>query len=961
MVQQDFSSNLATVIARVKNAGIDWDGENIADLLWLTSYIDAPEAGERQEPDSRSEPDETVEIEIDNTPPAPPPSAAEFSLYSQTTQQTQTQKTKAPNKGIPFATPTSPALRRTLALGRSLRPLMRRVDSYTQTELDEEATAEQTAERQFCMTMVQPARERWLELALVVEDSASSFLWRDTIRDFQQVLERQGAFRTVTVWYLQTSAGGATALYAKRPMPEAMPRPRDPKGLIDASGRRLIVVVSDCISTAWQRGKLQTYYLDPWAKHGPVAILQMLPSRMWSRTALEAGLQTTFSARGPGGTNAQLVDPLPQEFHREYGPGLKLPIITLEPSSMAQWARVLAGFGDTQTAGIWYPLDELEDEVDDPELVAAGPVATQTEPDYAEQLVNQFSQTASQTARELASLMALVPVELSLVYIIQAKLLPESSPLHVAEVFLSGLIERVKPEAGEVDRSKGVSQGSLFDQQRHYRFVEGVRELLVDTVRTDSAEEVLNEVSAYIGSKLGKSIYSFMALLRLKEELKTAGSEFLEFANVTKQALRRLGGQYAELVAAVETETVVQSLAPDNKVDYPPLEVLEFTKGTLVDSEAEPTVEYPSLKTATFEIATVSLPGDGLELFECQVATLERKRTGFLRRQRWVVTKTRGQAYRFLEELGADISLEMVAIPSGRFLMGSPEDELSRIDSEGPQHEVTVAGFLMGRYPVTQAQWRVVAAMPQVDCELKAEPSGFKGADRPVENVSWEDAVEFCKRLSNDTGRLYRLPSEAEWEYACRAGTKTPFHVGETLTTEVANYNGGYTYGNGPKGKYREQTTSVTEFKIANAFGLSDMHGNVWEWCQDIWHDNYRGAPTDGSAWMVDGNNSRRVLRGGSWISLPEFCRSACRILRSARLPLQLYRFSSCECAPRLSSVALYPSYPLTLCNYAGSSCHHQQKSGAKPVLRRVYCLRGEPPGDDEYPGRDVFNGVSRE
>ncbi|MEO0348848.1 MAG: formylglycine-generating enzyme family protein [Cyanobacteria bacterium P01_A01_bin.15] len=885
-MQQDFSSNLAMLIARVKNAGINWDGENIADLLWLTGYIDASETSKSQEPEPGVEPDDAVEIEIDNTPPVPLPSAPDFSLYSQTPQQTQTQKAKAPNKGISFPTPTAPALRRTLALGRSLRPLMRRVDSYTQTVLDEEATAEQTAERQFCMTMVQPARERWLELALVIEDSASSFLWRDTIRDFQQVLERQGSFRTVTVWYLQTSASGSMALYANRPIPEAMPRPRDPKGLIDASGRRLILVISDCISPAWRQGRLQTDYLDQWTKHGPVAILQMLPSRMWSRTALEAGLQTTFSARGPGGTNTQLVDPLPQEFHGEYGPGLKLPVITLEPSSMAQWARVLAGFGDTQTAGIWYPLDELVDELDEPEPMADAAVASQPEPGYAEQLVDRFSQTASQTARELASLMALVPVELSLVYIIQAKLLPESSPLHVAEVFLSGLIERVKPETEAADRPKHPSQGSLFDQQRHYRFVDGVRELLVDTVRTDSAEEVLNEVSAYIGSKLGKSIYSFMALLRLKDELETAGSEFLEFANVTKQALRRLGGQYAELVEAVETEdVVVQSAAPVNAVEYPPLEELEFTKGKLVDSEDEPGVEYPQLKTATFEIATVSLPEDGLELFEFQVATLERKLAGFLRRQPWVVTKTRGQAYRFVEELGKDISLEMVAIPSGSFVMGSPWDELKRISTEDPQHQVTVAGFLMGRYPVTQAQWRGVAAMPQVDRELKADPSDFEGADRPVEQVSWEEAVEFCARLSDHTGRLYRLPSEAEWEYACRAGTTTPFHFGETITTDLANYRGtdnkeyGWSgsYGAGPKGEYREETTPIDHFDIANAFGLCDMHGNVWEWCQDIWHDNYRGAPTDGSAWMTDGDDSRRILRGGSWFYYPVDCRSACR------------------------------------------------------------------------------------
>ena len=594
LVQQDFSSNLATVIACLKNAGVDWDGENIADLLWLANYIDVPESVVAEASEDDKDDETIVEIEIDNTPSAPP-AMPEFSFYSQAPQQNQSQKAKAPQKGIPFQVPTVPALRETAELGRSLRPLMRRVDSYTETVLDEEATAEQTAECQFYKIVVQPVQERWLELVLVIEDSASSFLWRDTIRDLQQVLERQRAFRTVTMWYLQTFAGGSIALYAQPPIPETMPRSRNPKELIDTSGRRLIVLISDCISPAWQSGRLQTDYLELWAKYGPVAIVQMLPSHIRSRTALEEGLQTTFSARGPGGANNQLVDPLPKEFHAEYGPGLKLPVITLEPSSMAQWARVLAGFGDTQTAGIWYPLDE---ELDSQEPMGTKmSAAAQGETSSAEQLVERFSQTASQTARELASLMALVPVELSLVHIIQAKLLPESSPLHVAEVFLSGLIERVKTEESDGGKSsQQKSQGSLFDQQRQYRFVEGVRELLVDTVRTDLAEKVLNEVSAYIGGKLGKSIYSFMVLLRMKDELETAGNEFLEFVNVTKQALRRLGGQYAELVESVETEEVVvmRPAAPMNVVEYPLLEVLETLEEVRAWAELDETGELRS-------------------------------------------------------------------------------------------------------------------------------------------------------------------------------------------------------------------------------------------------------------------------------------------------------------------------------------------------------------------------------
>ncbi|MFM6844614.1 MAG: formylglycine-generating enzyme family protein, partial [Dolichospermum sp.] len=168
----------------------------------------------------------------------------------------------------------------------------------------------------------------------------------------------------------------------------------------------------------------------------------------------------------------------------------------------------------------------------------------------------------------------------------------------------------------------------------------------------------------------------------------------------------------------------------------------------------------------------------------------------------------------FTENLGNNIKLEMVLIPEGTFMMGSPENEEGSTDDEIPQHEVTIKPFSMGKYPITQAQWQAVAALPQVNQELKPNLSRFKGDGStsltnhcPVERVSWHDAVEFCARLSNYTKRPYRLPSEAEWEYACRAGTTTPFHFGDTITTELANYDGNYTYGDGPKGVYRGETT----------------------------------------------------------------------------------------------------------------------------------------------------------
>jgi formylglycine-generating enzyme required for sulfatase activity len=209
------------------------------------------------------------------------------------------------------------------------------------------------------------------------------------------------------------------------------------------------------------------------------------------------------------------------------------------------------------------------------------------------------------------------------------------------------------------------------------------------------------------------------------------------------------------------------------------------------------------------------------------------------------------------------VELDMVSIPGGTFKMGSPETEEDRSDREGPQHQVTVPSFFMGKYAVTQAQWQMVAdRIPKVKIDLDLKPSKFDGPQLPVEQVSWLDAVEFCDRLSHHTGRTYRLPSEAEWEYVCRAGTTTAFHFGDTIATELANYD------------YKlETTTAVGSYNVANRFGLYDMHGNVDEWCQDDWHDNYEGAPIDGSAW-VDGDrkeDSSKLLRGGSWYVVPDY------------------------------------------------------------------------------------------
>jgi formylglycine-generating enzyme required for sulfatase activity len=232
----------------------------------------------------------------------------------------------------------------------------------------------------------------------------------------------------------------------------------------------------------------------------------------------------------------------------------------------------------------------------------------------------------------------------------------------------------------------------------------------------------------------------------------------------------------------------------------------------------------------------------------------------------------------FTEDLGEGAAIDMVVIPSGKFLMGSPKAEEKNYPDEEPQHEVTLKQFYMSKFEVTQAQWRAIARLPKESIDLQAEPSKFKGDDLPVENISWEEAAEFCARLSRKSGRVYRLPSESEWEYAARAGATGPFAIGDAITSEVVNYDGSTPYGAAPQGIFRQQTVPVGSLHAANNFGLYDVHGNVWEWCTGEYHPNYQGAPADGSPWVSGVHVKHRVIRGGGWDTFGVDCRSANRL-----------------------------------------------------------------------------------
>ena len=835
-------------LALLKHTDLDLDAEAIADVLWLANQLNPGEVSEAVP--SEPEPLVAIEQRTEDRQPLPPPPKLPDNPAQVAVKASQP-RIQASGSALPFQAPAAPALRNALELGRSLRPLMRKVPSRTEQILDEEATAIQIAEsagRRQWVPVFQAAPERWLDLALVVEESRSTVIWQELITEFQALLERQGAFRHIHTWSLRADTSGAIALFP-RPSNGAEPsRPRNPRELLDPSGRQLVLLLSDCVSLLWRQGKLHPL-LKQWSSVEPTVIVQFLPERLWSRSALGLGLPVQLSAFMPGVANPQLeVADLPVWETVNLSTALTLPIVTLEPESLGQWAQMVGGMGKVQTVGMVFDLAFVEAQAQ------TGAIADHTHL-VAGEILQRFRTTASPMARRLAGLMSLVPVSLPIVYLIQEAVLPSSRQVHVAEVMMSGLLEAQTTQT----QSESVQ----------YEFVAGVREQLQGSVPKTEALMVLDKISQYIGDRAGFSIRSFAALLVLTAKQGAAvGADVQQFAHLSAGVLRRFGGEYAAFVDEIDVAAASVAAQPS----LPQLQTFEFEVATIaVTPETEP------------------LPTIDWLLFQFESATLERQQRGILRnRTEWVIKRQQQQAYGFVEVLDSvkAVQLEMVQIPGGSFVMGAPKSEAGSSDDERPQHSVTITAFALGKYPVTQSQWRTIAVLPEVNRGLEPNPSDFKGDNRPVENVSWQDAVEFCDRLSQHTNKQYRLPSEAEWEYACRAGTTTPFHFGETITTDLANYRGtdnkeykwsGY-YGSGPKGVYRQETTDVGSFKVANNFGLYDLHGNVWEWCADHWHGNYDRAPTDGSAWLSDDQEASRLLRGGSWVDDPAHCRSAFRL-----------------------------------------------------------------------------------
>jgi Caspase domain len=548
---------LAQLLALLNKLNLASTSEEVADILWLAAHLDAPVRSRSPavHPHQMSAPTaapSTVPPARFERPGLPEQRRSSTALVSSSTssahvepaqadlypiQAMDTHPSEARMGAQPFRSPAAFALPGALEISRALRPLNRRVPSRTRMVLDEAATAHYIAHTQDWTPILNPAPERWLDVALVVDESPSMVIWQRTIAEFRTLLERQGAFRNVQVWGIQPDAAeGKVRLYAGVGSIADRTRLRRPAELIDHGARRLIFVVSDCISRMWRNGAINEL-LMLWGRKGLVTLVQVLPQRLWVRTALRNFASLHLRSRLPGTPNHQLdVEWASSRLRQRPKPGVPLPVVTLEGRILALWARSMAGNSGLWVSGVMCTSKSAVARHD--ESFSVRPSA----PPSAQELVRMFYGTASPMAQRLAAYLADVPLTLPILRLVQRVMLPAARQVHLAEVFLSGLFERQTPASPDI-----------LPDHVEYEFVPGVRELLRSRVPIDEAIDVLHEVSAYIGQRSGQPL-DFGALVADPTatgalQISTA---YRAFARVAAPALRRFGGRYVQLAARLE-------------------------------------------------------------------------------------------------------------------------------------------------------------------------------------------------------------------------------------------------------------------------------------------------------------------------------------------------------------------------------------------------------------------------
>ena len=812
---------------------------------------------------------------------------------------------------------------------RALAPLLRRQPDPQRQRFDEERTVELFAQTGLLLPVFQPSQGPAFDEVLLLRDGGVSMqVWQRQAEELRRVLASTQVFPRVRLQELQP--GPVVRFQDPAAHRKAVEQLSGAARLLQGS-RSLLLLLSDTAGRHWWDGRMFAV-LEHWGRACPTAILQPLPIWHWSRTALAAvervSVRNSSAAAANPAYGADRLnwweEPLPT------GRDLPLPVLPLDRQALGTWSAIVMGNPAYATAGVVLPPQQLLKQrlrqlLGDRDLSAPSQAPASLTADEAAARWEVFQAMASPQAQQLLRVMSSSPLlTLPVIGLLKmARLTEVSGSLPIAEVLTSGLVVRKLERRKQAGEPRKDSAQPLRPEQIQFEVLPEVAALLRSELPATERRDVISRVSALVERRWNRQVGepSFEAVLcdptvSPPEHLKEG---IVQFASVAARLLDTLPGEAARAFA--ERIRKGSSLPPGSP--WPATMAFEahtFSTAQLLDTPELESEDFTAARWHELSLQQVefqTLRPAGLAAFLGQV-----EKEGGAAARASLPTAT---AWAFHEPLQRDarppgataeaadqLSLTLIEIPAGSFLMGSPPEEPERSDDEGPQHEVKLASFFMSHTPITQAQWREVAGWQPLPAErwgqdLNPDPSHFQIREgqawrrwhfemrwfeaeantdnRPVENVSWLDAMEFCSRLSQRTGRTYSLPSEAQWEYACRAGTTTPFHFGDTISPWLANYDGNYKFADGPKGEYRNQTTPVGMFP-ANAWGLQDMQGNVWEWCLDEWYESYEGAPSDGRALVhaVEGEKSKesekpRVRRGGSWYGSPRYCRSAYRNL----------------------------------------------------------------------------------